>query len=144
LIAVDTNILIYSVNPLDSRHEVASGILSELVDSPFWGIPSGVAFEFFAAGTDPRFTQRQDTLDATLAAVDGWLASPGCRLLAEPRDIWPRTRALIRASAIRGQAVHDARIAATCLAHGVTEFWTADGDFIAFPQLRVRNPLVAT
>lgn len=39
--------------------------------------------------------------------------------------------------------IHDARIAALYLHHGVTELWSADRDFSFFPQLRVRNPLVA-
>jgi hypothetical protein len=38
--------------------------------------------------------------------------------------------------------VHDARIAALCLQHGVSELLTADRDFSRFPALRTRNPLV--
>jgi predicted nucleic acid-binding protein len=38
--------------------------------------------------------------------------------------------------------VHDARIAALCLSHGVCELWSADRDFSRFPALRTRNPLV--
>jgi len=43
----------------------------------------------------------------------------------------------------QGGAIHDARIAALCLYHGVTELWSADRDFTRFPALAVRNPLVA-
>ncbi len=38
--------------------------------------------------------------------------------------------------------VRDARIAALCVGHGVTEFWTADRDFSRLPMLPVRNPLL--
>jgi hypothetical protein len=38
--------------------------------------------------------------------------------------------------------VHDARIAAICLDHGVDELWTCDRDFGRFPDLRIRNPLI--
>jgi predicted nucleic acid-binding protein len=38
--------------------------------------------------------------------------------------------------------VHDARIAAICIGHGVTELWTADRDFSRFPTLATRNPLL--
>jgi uncharacterized protein len=38
--------------------------------------------------------------------------------------------------------VHDARVAALCLAHGISELWSADRDFGRFPGVRVRNPLV--
>jgi uncharacterized protein len=36
--------------------------------------------------------------------------------------------------------VHDARIAAICVAHGVEALLTRDRDFSQFPQLVVRNP----
>jgi predicted nucleic acid-binding protein len=38
--------------------------------------------------------------------------------------------------------VHDARIAAICIGHGVHELLTADRDFSRFSSLAVRNPLV--
>ncbi|HOV19240.1 hypothetical protein [Ottowia sp.] len=38
--------------------------------------------------------------------------------------------------------VHDARIAALCLAHGARELWTADCDFSRFAGVRTRNPLL--
>ena len=41
-----------------------------------------------------------------------------------------------------GGRIHDARIAALCVYHGVRELWTADRDFSMFPQLKTRNPLV--
>jgi predicted nucleic acid-binding protein len=37
--------------------------------------------------------------------------------------------------------VHDARVAALCLAHGVRELWTQDRDFGRFPELKIVNPL---
>jgi predicted nucleic acid-binding protein len=39
--------------------------------------------------------------------------------------------------------VHDARIAALCMQHGVRELLSADRDFSRFPQIAVRNPLIA-
>ena len=46
------------------------------------------------------------------------------------------------ASGVTGPKIHDARIAALCLDHGVDELWTSDRDFSRFRALRVRNPLV--
>jgi predicted nucleic acid-binding protein len=43
---------------------------------------------------------------------------------------------------IAGAQVHDARIVALCLQHGVKELWSADRDFGRFPILAVVNPLV--
>jgi predicted nucleic acid-binding protein len=40
--------------------------------------------------------------------------------------------------------VHDARVAALCRDHGVSELWSADRDFSRFAGLSVVNPLLAT
>ena len=55
------------------------------------------------------------------------------------------TRSAAVASPARTQsgAIHDARIAALCLHHGVTQLWSADRDFTRFPALAVRNPLLS-
>ena len=46
------------------------------------------------------------------------------------------------AGKIQGARVHDARIAALAIHHGVSTLRTADRDFGRFPDLRVENPLV--
>jgi hypothetical protein len=43
-------------------------------------------------------------------------------------------------SAASGNLVHDAHIAALCLEHGVSEFYTMDRDFSRFPGLKVVHP----
>lgn len=47
-------------------------------------------------------------------------------------------------AAVSGPRVHDARVAALCLAQGVRELWSADRDFGRWPELPTRNPLVET
>ena len=48
----------------------------------------------------------------------------------------------VRRPRVRGAVVHDARIAAICIAHGVDALLTRDRDFSLFPELRVENPFV--
>lgn len=60
--------------------------------------------------------------------------------IAEGPGYWETLRSLLSAGGASGPKVHDARIAAICIEHGVTELWTADRDFGRFPALRVRNP----
>lgn len=62
-------------------------------------------------------------------------ATPGA---GRPRPR-PQTQGRTRLKVPR---IHDARIAALRLHHSVRELWSADRDFTAFPQLKVRNPLV--
>ena len=64
-------------------------------------------------------------------------------LLRESDTHWSELRVLLQAGKLAGPQVHDARIAALCLQHGVRELWSADRDFGRMPALAVRNPLVA-
>jgi len=43
---------------------------------------------------------------------------------------------------VNGARIHDARVAALCVSHGIRELWTADHDFSLFPILKPRNLLV--
>jgi len=67
--------------------------------------------------------------------------SPSLVLLSEGPEHWGQLRAEIESGRIAGPRVHDARIAALCLAHGVRELWTADRDFSRYPSLATVNPL---
>jgi predicted nucleic acid-binding protein len=58
-----------------------------------------------------------------------------CRATVDPSALVVNGRAT-------GDALHDAKIAALCLDHGVSELLTADRDFSRLPTLRVSNPLV--
>ena len=64
-------------------------------------------------------------------------------LLLEATDYWAALRQTLTASRVAGPRVHDARIAALCRQHGVSELWTADRGFGRFAGLRFKNPLVA-
>ena len=81
-------------------------------------------------------------LAGALDQVEAWLESPSLVLLAETEGYWPELRNLLEQGRIVGAQVHDARVAAICLAHGVRESWTVDRDFGRFPTLTIRNPLV--
>jgi predicted nucleic acid-binding protein len=71
------------------------------------------------------------------------MASPTLRLIGEPAGYWDHWKSLVTEGQAIGPRVHDARVAALCLAHGVREFWSADRDFSRFSRLRVRNPMIS-
>jgi uncharacterized protein len=141
LIAVDTNVLVHAYAEGSPLHDQALAAMERLVREPAWGLPWIVAGEFYSVLTDGRIW-REPRIDDALAALDAWIATPGARLLSEAPDQWARLRPLLAAARPKGRKVHDARIAAVCLAAGVTELWTVDRDFSWYPALRVRNPLV--
>jgi len=106
-----------------------------------WAIPWPCLHEFLAVVTHPRIYSPPTPLDLAVDQVEAWLESPSLVLLAEDEAYWPRLRALILAGQVAGPKIHDARIAAICLQHGIVELWTIDRDFSRFPGLKVRNPL---
>lgn len=62
-------------------------------------------------------------------------------MLGEGPSYWPTLRELVEHGRVAGAQVHDARIAAMCLEHGVRVLLTIDRDFSRFPDLTTRNPL---
>jgi toxin-antitoxin system PIN domain toxin len=142
MIAVDTNILVYANRrDMPDWHEPAKDSLERLAAGrALWGLPWSVVHEFVAVVT--RFRQSPSTLEEAFAFVKRLTSSGSCVPLAEPIDYLPVLEEFATSGRATGPLVFDARIAATCVAHGVSELWTADHDFGRFPSLRTRNPLV--
>ena len=80
-------------------------------------------------------------VESAVAQVDIWHESPGLTLLSERGGYWPVLRRSLTSTGLAGPRIHDARIAALCLAHRVRELWSVDRDFSRFPALVTRNPL---
>ena len=143
MIAVDTNILVAAHRRDSEFHLPARAALTSLSETgQRWAIPWPCVHEFFGVVTHPRIFNPPTTIDNALNQLDAWFESPAVVLLSEDVGYWPAVRELVRSGRIVGPRVHDARIAALCLRHGITDLWSADRDFGRFPALRVRNPLV--
>jgi toxin-antitoxin system PIN domain toxin len=144
LIAVDTNILVYAHRADAARHAAAHARLTDLLEGArACAVPWPCVHEFLAVVTHPRIYDPPSSVDQALTAVAAWRESPALAFLGEGQDHLSLLGDLLRAASIRGARVHDARIAAICLAHEVESLWTADRDFSYFPGLRTHNPLVA-
>ena len=144
MIAVDTNLLVYAHREDSPWHEVAYRRLSELAEGrAAWAIAWPCLHEFLAIVTHPRIYNPPTPPAQALEQVSAWLEAPSLVLLAESSGYWEQLRSLVDESRVNGAQIHDARIAALCLQHGVKELWTADRDFSRFARLSTRNPLVA-
>ena len=142
MIAVDTNILVYAHRSDSEWHERARACVRELAEGrPAWAIPWPCVHEFVAIVTHPKIFDPPTPLGQALEQVDAWMESPNATLLAETHEHWPQLRSLLIGGKVVGPRVHDARIAALCLAHGVRQLWTVDRDFGRFPSLATSNPL---
>lgn len=142
MIAVDTNLLVYSHRRDAPFHAAAKEIVRALAEgSEAWALPWPCVHEFLANVTNPRIYRTPTVLGLALEQVDQWLTSPRASLLCESDGYWKVLVDLLRDSDVVGAKIHDARIAALCLNHGVSELWTADRDFARFRGLNARNPL---
>lgn len=142
MIAVDTNLLVYAHRRECEWHDRAAESIRELAEGrSAWAIPWPSVHEFLAVVTHPRIWDPPTPVEAALGQVSAWLESPSLTLLSEVPDYWSALSTVLGNGRITGPRVHDARIAALCLAHGVRELWTADRDFSRFPTLSAVNPL---
>lgn len=73
--------------------------------------------------------------------INAWLECPDLVVGSEESGYWQVLENLIIKANIMGGAIHDARIVAICLQHGVTELYSADRDFMRFPTLTVTSPI---
>ena len=142
MIAVDTNILVYAHRVESAWHDRAERAVRELAESAGpWAIPWPCVHEFLAIVTHPRVYDPPTPIAAALDQVDAWIESPRLLLLGEGPEHWSTVRPLVGAGRVTGPKIHDARIAALCIAHAVHALWTADRDFSRFPALHAVNPL---
>jgi hypothetical protein len=144
VIAVDTNILVHAHRADSPWHAPASAAIARLAAAPVpWAIPWPCVHEFLAIVTHPRIFQPPTPLERACDQVDAWLESPSLVLIAEEEEYWPASRAVVLVGKVTGARIHDARIAALCARHGVSELWSADRDFSRFRSLTVSNPLLS-
>ena len=144
MIAVDTNLLVYAHRSDSPWFDAARKALRHLIEgTATWAIPWPCVHEFLAITTHPKIYRPPTELPRALEQVAALVASPSLMLLGEPTGYWLVLRRLLAAGLVTGAKVHDARIAALCLSHGVSELWSADRDFTRFPELKTRNPLVS-
>jgi toxin-antitoxin system PIN domain toxin len=143
MIAVETNILVYSHRRDSPWHAGARECVASLAEGPSsWMIPWPCIHEFLGIATHPGIYRPASTIDEAASQVEAWMNCPSLVIAGESVHHWSTLRAIAERGAITGPRFHDARIAAICMDHGVRELWSADRDFSRFAGLRVVNPLV--
>lgn len=142
MIALDTNILVYAHRAESSFHVAARDCVRACAEGAApWAIFGACIHEFLAVVTNPKIWKTPTPMVAALSEVRAWRGSPTLNVLAEDEGYWDVLDRLLVSSKVHGARVHDARIAALAIFHGVDELLTADRDFSRFTELRTRNPL---
>ena len=143
MIAVDANLLVYAHQSDSEFHDRAREAIESLrAKGAPWAIPWPCVHDFMSVTTNPKIYKRPATAGQAVAFVEALMDSADLHFLAESEGYLEKLKLLVTNAKIAGGRIHDARIAALCLHHGVRELWSADRDFSSFPQLRVRNPLL--
>ncbi len=143
MIAVDTNILVYAHRGESPFHNHAAQAIKALAEAPLhWAIPWPCVHEFIAVVTNGKFIANASDMRQVFAQLYAWQESGHLIFLGEGLHHLETLSELAIINKLRAGQIHDARIAAICLQHGVSELWTADRDFSRFPKLKTKNPLL--
>jgi hypothetical protein len=143
MIALDTNLLVYAHKRESEFNLLITEALRPVIEGAApWALPWPCVHEFIGVVTNPRIYKPASSLPEVFGFLESLMTAPNLHLLAESPGYFEKLRDLVLAGKISGPRIHDARIAALCLHHGVSELWTADRDFSLFPKLRTRNPLL--
>lgn len=138
---VDTNIPIRALDPQDARHEVCAAALRTLSTPEHeLYLCAQVIIEYWAVATRPRNVNglglEPGAVEASLQELEKALLT-----LPEPPDMAARWRELAGRYGVRGRQVHDTRLVALMLAHGVTTLLTLNGaDFARFSEITCLSP----
>jgi len=143
MLALDTNILVYAHRRESRYHSTASDLLRTLAEGVnTWAIPWSCVYEFFSIVTNPRiWKDAASSPEQAWNQLDAWACSPEHCFLGETEEFFSVLKVFLLKPRVRGPIVHDARVAAVCVAHGIDELLTADRDFALFPELSIRNPI---
>ena len=142
MIAVDTNVLIYAHRRETRVGEAAHALMAGLAEGDrAWAIPWPCCYEFLSVVTNRRIWKDHATPPAhAWSQFQAWTASPSNRMIGETGDFEEVLGRFVQRPHVVGGVIHDARIAALCVAHGAEELLTRDRDFSLFPELRTRDP----
>jgi hypothetical protein len=141
LIAVDTNILVYSIRREMDFYKPALRLLTQLSESTKpWAIPWPCVYEFLRVVTHPRLFDPPSSQRDAIRTLEELSASPSLAFIGAGVSHLGSLRSIAEQSGARGNLFFDVQIAAICREHGITEILTMDRDFSRFSGIKVRRP----
>jgi hypothetical protein len=144
MFVIDTNLLLYAVNPDAPDHERTRALLEAWrAGERAWFVTWSIIYEFLRVSTHPRVFPAPLELPQARSWIAALLAGRRDSILvATDRHALVLDEVVASQPRLRGNPVHDLHIATLMKEHGVSEIRTADADFHQFEFLRVVNPLV--
>lgn len=140
----DTNLLLYAMNRGCAEHAAAKAWLEKALAEPReWIFADQVLFELYRLLRHPKVTAKPLTAKAALAQIAWFREETGFLHCGYDESRWAGVmEALAKQGKRSGLLVHDAVLAETLRAQGVTQFYTRNPkDFASFGFFEVVNPL---
>jgi uncharacterized protein len=142
MIAVDTNLLVYSHREGCAEHGAARRVIEQAaVDPRGWGIPAPCLLEFWSVVTHPASSGGASSPSAARQFIEALMETGGARIFPLPPAYALRALQLSEQLGVRGPRAFDLQIGLAAIDAGVTEIWTHDAGFIPLPGIRVSDPL---
>src|SRR5687768_5851093 len=127
MVLVDTSTFARSQQLDSSRRAVCAEVIRRLSDSGEGVICAQVLIEFWSVASRPLdvngLGMAPQQVEANVSDMMVMFS-----VLPEPSDMAARWFELVRAHSVRGRQVHDARLAAFMLAHGIAHIVTTNED----------------
>jgi predicted nucleic acid-binding protein len=141
MIAIDTNLLVYAHRAALPEHPAARRAIERASgDSRGWGIAQPSIAEFWSVVTHPASSGGPSTADQASGFLRA-LMEAGGRIWAPGEAFSERLLQLAGELGVGGPRIFDLQIGLTAFDNGAAEVWTHDSRFVAFPGLRVHDPL---
>jgi toxin-antitoxin system PIN domain toxin len=139
---VDTNVLIYAVDPAAPHHDASHRLVERFKrDATPFVLTWGIIFEFLRVSTHPKVLRQPFTPAQSWAFLQSFLKSSNAVILTETIKHGVILQDLLEhASWIRGNLVFDARTVVLMREHGVRTIYTYDRDFRRFSDIEVIEP----
>ncbi len=140
MIAVDTNILIYSHRGETELHGPAASRITALAQGvERWALPIFCVTEFMRVVTHRRVFNPPSTVAQATAFIQGIVAAPSCELVRPGPEFLDHFIAAALQGNAHGNLMFDAQIAALCGEHGIDTILTNDRDFARFQSVQARS-----
>lgn len=141
MIIPDINLLLYAYDSTSPFHAKAAGWWQAcLSGTEAVGLASVVIFGFVRIGTSPRAFEHPMSPAEAAGHVRSWLAQPPVELLEPGPKHIEQVLKLLEELGTAGNLVSDAQMAAISMEYDAV-IYTADTDFMRFPNLRWHNPI---
>ena len=139
--SVDVNVLLYASDRSSDRHEQARRFVEDCAAGPeIFCLAWPTLMSYIRIATHPRIFAAPLSPDEAVDNVAALLGLPHVRPVSELDGFLDTYGRIAADTAVRGNLVPDAHLAAILFQHGVRRLYTNDRDFRKFESLDVRDP----